>query len=185
MKEEVKKYLLKISRLAILSKFDPGSKTFSFENIPDEVKINGACFVTLTINGELRGCIGSMEAYRPLYEDVIAHSGDAAFRDPRFPPLSAGEVPSVKIEISVLTPRQEVSYSGFSDLKNKIIPHRHGVYLSHTYYSSTFLPQVWEQLSSHEEFFSHLCHKAGLDPDFILDHHPKIEIYTVENFKEE
>jgi len=184
MKEEVKKYLLKLSRATILSKFNSDIKEVLDEEIPDEVKIQGACFVTLTLDGELRGCIGSMEAHRPLYKDAIDHSENAAFKDPRFPALTAAEASSVKIEISVLTPRTEVSYSEFSDLKDKIIPHKHGVYLSYSYYSATFLPQVWEQLSTHEEFFSHLCYKAGLEPDFMLKNHPKIEIYTVENFRE-
>lgn len=185
MKEEIKKYLLELSRNTILSKFSHNRPLVSVKDIPEDVKVSGACFVTLTINGELRGCIGSLEARRPLYEDVIKNSENAAFSDPRFPPLSAGEVLSVKIEISVLTPREEIIYSGFSDLKKKIIPHKHGVYLSHSFYSATFLPQVWEQLNSHEEFFSHLCYKAGLDPDFILNEHPKIEVYSVENFREE
>ncbi len=185
MKEEIKKYLLELSRNTILSKFGHKSSMVSAKDVPEDVKVPGACFVTLTISGELRGCIGSLEAHRPLYEDVINNSENAAFRDPRFPPLSASEAESVIIEISVLTPREEISYSGFSDLKKKIIPHKHGVYLSHSFYSATFLPQVWEHLSSHEEFFSHLCYKAGLDTDFILNDHPKIEVYSVENFREE
>ncbi|MBN2857315.1 MAG: AmmeMemoRadiSam system protein A [Candidatus Delongbacteria bacterium] len=185
MKEETKKYLLELSRYTILSKLGHTRTAISVKDVPEEAKSQGACFVTLTESGELRGCIGSLEAHKPLYEDVIGNSENAAFRDPRFPPLSAEEADSVIIEISVLTPRQEISYSGFQDLKKKVIPHRHGVYLSHSFYSATFLPQVWEQLNSHEEFFSHLCYKAGLDPDCILNDHPKIELYTVENFKEE
>ena len=182
MKEEIKKYLLELSRNTILSKLGLKRSIISAKDVPEDVKGAGACFVTLTISGELRGCIGSLEAHRPLFEDVISNSENAAFRDPRFPPLSAEEAESVIIEISVLTPRQEISYSGFLDLKKKIIPHKHGVYLSHSYYSATFLPQVWEQLPDKQEFLMHLCLKANLNPEAWKDKDMELYTYKVEKF---
>jgi AMMECR1 domain-containing protein len=91
---------------------------------------------------------------------------------------------NIKIEISLLSNRQEIDYYTFSDLKKKIKPKVHGVYLTYAGHSATFLPQVWDELVSHETFFVHLAQKAGLAPDFIFHKHPKIEVYTVEKFKE-
>ncbi len=185
MENSTKEFLLALSRKTILSRLDKtASEVLSDHDIPVEAINDGACFVTLTINGELRGCIGTLEAGRPIYRDVIANSLNAAFNDPRFFPLNKSEFPLVKIEISVLSPRTSIEYSDFSDLKSKVIPHRHGVYLSCSYTAATFLPQVWEQLETHEEFFSHLCLKAGLPSDYIFKEHPGIELYTVENFYE-
>jgi AmmeMemoRadiSam system protein A len=186
MEENSKEFLLNLSRDTILKRLGlpPGRLNSKDGDIPDEVKKDGACFVTLTMNGDLRGCIGTMEARRALYLDVIANSVNAAFNDPRFSPMSKNEISGTKIEISVLSPRKEIDYSDLSDLKKKIIPGKHGVYLSHLYYSATFLPQVWEQLETHEQFFAHLCVKAGLSHDFLLYNHPNVQIYTVENFEE-
>jgi AmmeMemoRadiSam system protein A len=184
---ETRTLLLKLARESILSKLT-GSilKTASDTNdLSEEIKKDGACFVTLTKKGELRGCIGSLEAQRPLYLDVIVNAQNSAFSDYRFAPLSRSEIDSVKIEISVLSERQEISYKDFNDLKKKVIPKVHGVYLSYSYNSATFLPQVWDQLYTHEQFFIHLCQKAGLSPEFIFYNKPKIEIYTVEHFSEE
>lgn len=181
-----KKYLLGLAREAILLRFEGKdiNDQLKISEIPAELLKNGAAFVTLTRSGELRGCIGSLEAFRPLYIDVISHALNAAFRDPRFYPLKTSELSDVKIEISVLSERKEVSYSDFSDIKKKIIPGVHGVYLIHKDHSATFLPQVWEQLSDHEQFFGHLCNKAGLPYDFILKEKAGIETYTVENFED-
>lgn len=186
MESSLKDYLIKLAREAVILKLDGidiKDKLITSE-IPVELLKNGAAFVTLTRSGELRGCIGSLEAYRPLYIDVISHALNAAFKDPRFYPLDISELSDIKIEISVLSERKEVSYSDFSDLKKKIIPGVHGVYLTHKNHSATFLPQVWDQLPDHEQFFGHLCNKAGLPYDFMLTEKAGIETYTVENFEE-
>ena len=184
MDSSVKDYLLKLARKSINLKLDGKDIKDQLEisEIPAELLSDGAAFVTLTRSGELRGCIGSLEAYRPLYLDVISHSLNAAFRDPRFHPLDISELNDINIEISVLSEKTGVSYSDFSDLKKKIIPGVHGVYLTHKNRTATFLPQVWEQLPDHEQFFGHLCNKAGLPYDFMLTEKAGIEIYTVENF---
>jgi len=185
MSDRVKEYLLKLSRSTIISKLE-GKKIpeTPADETPAEAAEDVACFVTLTKNGDLRGCIGSMEPQDPLYKDVIRNSLNAAFSDPRFSPLRKNEAEEVRIEISVLSPRQIIEYNDFADLKKKVIPGKHGVYLSYLYNSATFLPQVWEQLYTHEQFFIHLSQKAGLSPDFIFFNHPKIEVYTVEHFSE-
>jgi AmmeMemoRadiSam system protein A len=98
--------------------------------------------------------------------------------------VNKSEISEIRIEISVLSERTEVSYTDFSDLKKKIIPGVHGVYLTYKNHSATFLPQVWDQLPDHEEFFGHLCNKAGLPYEFLLTEKTGIETYTVENFEE-
>lgn len=186
MENPVKEYLLNLAREAITFKLDGKNITDNLvvSEIPLELKNEGAAFVTLTKEGELRGCIGSLESYRPLYIDVISHSINAAFRDPRFFPLERSEINDIKIEISVLSERTKVSYTNFQDLKNKVIPGIHGVYLMYKRQSATFLPQVWNQLPDHEQFFGHLCHKAGLPYELLLTEKAGIETYTVEKFEE-
>jgi len=144
----------------------------------------GAVFVTLTINCELRGCIGSMEAYRPLLTDLLEHAANSAFKDTRFYPLTLEELDHINIEISVLTPRQEVTYQSATELKHKVRPLIDGVYLSSGRHAATFLPQVWEHLPDFHSFFAHLCQKAGLQPDSLIKEHPKVEIYQVQKFSE-
>ncbi len=139
---------------------------------------NGAVFVTLTQNGELRGCIGSLVARRSLLEDLISHAKNAAFEDPRFLPLKEEEFSRTNIEISILSETEPVYYDNIEDLKQKIKPNVHGVILKLKNRSATFLPQVWEQLDTFEIFFSHLCQKARLCED-CLSEHPQIFTYTV------
>lgn len=145
----------------------------------------GAVFVTLTIDDQLRGCIGSLAAYRPLINDLLEHAQNAAFNDTRFYPLNKAEFALVSIEVSVLSPRKEVTYQTAEDLKRIIRSGIDGVYLTLGRHGATFLPQVWEQLPDFNDFFSHLSVKAGLKADAIFREHPKIEIYQVQKFEEE
>lgn len=144
----------------------------------------GAVFVTLTLYGGLRGCIGSLVAYRPLIDDLVDNARSAAFRDPRFLPLSLTEFDEIEVEVSMLSTPQHLEYSSTADLKAKIRPGVDGVVLSLSGYRATFLPQVWDDLSTFELFFSHLCQKAGLSGD-CLSSHPQIETYQVEKIKED
>jgi AmmeMemoRadiSam system protein A len=186
MEKQIQNILLKTAREAIRSRLGCGSKDIiSREKLPQILLANGASFVTLKKEGELRGCIGSLQAYRPLYDDVSANAVNSAFRDPRFPPVAKQELDGLKIEISVLSERTKIEYFDFEDIKKKIIPGTHGVYLTAGYNSATFLPQVWEQLYDHKDFFKHLCIKAGLPGDYLLKHKADIETYTVEHFEEE
>jgi len=139
-------------------------------------------FVTLTISGGLRGCIGSIFAQAPLLYAVHDNALNAAFSDPRFLPLSKNELGKISIEVSVLSPLSEVKYSGPADLLSKLNPHWHGVLLEFTNGAgSTFLPQVWEQLPAKEDFLSHLCAKAGMRPDSWRTLHPKVSVYSVQS----
>jgi len=150
-----------------------------------KLKENGAAFVTLTEGpqDQLRGCIGSLSAYQPLYKDIIANAQSAALRDPRFKPLSLDELKRVKIEVSILSEPKPLEYSSVEDLKKKIRPDIDGVVLEYNGYRATYLPQVWEQLPRFEDFFSTLCQKAGL-PGNCLENHPDIKTYQATKYKE-
>lgn len=143
----------------------------------------GATFVTLTNQGELRGCIGTLEAYRPLQQDVCQNALAAAFRDPRFPPLQANELDETKIEISRLSPQHPILFTDEADALRQLRPHVDGIVLQAGHHRSTFLPQVWEQLPTPHEFLAHLKRKAGLAHDYWS---PDVRLYryTVEKWKE-
>ena len=130
----------------------------------------GATFVTLTMEGGLRGCIGSLQAHRPLGVDVAANAENAAFRDPRFAPLTAGEWPQVEAEVSLLTTPRRVRFSDEVDLLVKLRPGVDGVILEHGGRRGTFLPQVWESLPDRRRFIEELKRKAGLPADTRLVH---------------
>ena len=150
-----------------------------------QLEKNAAAFVTLTMGADeqLRGCIGSLQAYRPLYKDIISNAQSAALRDPRFPPLSLEELRNIKIEVSILSEPRSLDYTDIADLKQQIRPGIDGVVLNLQGRQATYLPQVWEQLPSFEDFFSSLCMKANLNTDCLHDH-PEISIYQVTKYKE-
>ncbi len=159
------KILLDIVRKAILSKFEDSTlDRDSFMNEYKELSEQKATFVTLNLDGKLRGCIGSLLAHRSLYDDLVSNACKAAFEDPRFSPLTKEEFEKVDIEISILTKPEILEYSDFEDLESKLIPNKHGVILQLNDKRATFLPQVWEQLPKFEDFMVHLCQKAGLNP---------------------
>ena len=142
-------------------------------------------FVTLKIDGQLRGCIGTLEGCEPLVESVRKQAINAGFNDPRFAPLTPAELERIAIEVSILTPPQPLHYTGADDLIARLRPRVDGVILRKGFRSATFLPQVWDQLPRPEDFLSHLCLKAGLDSKAWRDSHPEIEIYQVQYFEEE
>lgn len=182
---EERHYLLTLARETIAEA--AGCKPTSEPRPPAPPRLNapGAAFVTLhTREGELRGCIGSLIAHRPLVEDVRENALAAAFRDPRFPPLKAAELDNVVIEISVLTAPQPLDFDGPEDLIRKLRPHIDGVIIEHGWNRATFLPQVWDQLPSPEEFLSHLCYKAGLPGNAWRWPTLKVSTYQVEEFAE-
>jgi AmmeMemoRadiSam system protein A len=122
----------------------------------------GASFVTLHADGRLRGCIGSLEAFRPLVRDVAENAFAAAFRDPRFTALTAAEVPGLTLDISVLGAPQELAFSSEQDLLAQIRPHTDGLILEENGKRGTFLPSVWETLPDRAQFLQQLKLKAGL-----------------------
>ncbi|NJD35243.1 MAG: AmmeMemoRadiSam system protein B [Betaproteobacteria bacterium] len=143
----------------------------------------GACFVTLTQDGQLRGCIGSLEAHRPLDQDVRANAVAAAFRDPRFPPLTAAELPRTRVEVSLLTAPQAMSFKDEADALRQLRPNVDGVIFAAAGRRSTFLPQVWEQLPEPRDFMAHLKQKAGLPADW-WSSEVQLQRYEVQKWKE-
>lgn len=141
-----------------------------------------ATFVTLTLDRQLRGCIGSLIAHRSLLDDLIHNAQAAAFDDPRFYPLSPEEFSRVHIEVSLLSEPKPIVYENSDDLKRQVIVGEDGIILQKGSHKATFLPQVWEQLPTFELFFSHLCQKAGLAANG-LESHPDIWRYRVEKVK--
>lgn len=138
-----------------------------------------ACFVTLQINHNLRGCIGSLVAHQSLVIDVAHNANAAAFADPRFPELTAAEFPQVSIHISVLSKPELMYFESEDDLLRQIRPGIDGLILSEGLYQGTFLPSVWESLPDPKQFLNHLKMKAGLTPDYWSDT-VKVERYIVE-----
>ncbi len=122
----------------------------------------GATFVTLTLEGKLRGCIGSLRRTRKLGEDVIVNAVAAASKDSRFPPLSPAEFERVVIEVSLLSEPEFIDFDTEDSLLQQLKPHEDGLMLFAGCRSATFLPQVWEQLSTPEEFLAALKRKAGM-----------------------
>ncbi len=145
---------------------------------------HGACFVTLSQQDRLRGCIGTLEAHRSLVEDVRANTKAAALLDSRFVPLAAHELPYTRIEISVLSRMEPLRFEDEDDLFMQLRPHVDGVVLRYGTLRSTFLPLVWQQLSDPERFLSELKQKAGLPADFWSDD-IKVYRYTVQKWREQ
>ena len=139
----------------------------------------GATFVTLKIDGSLRGCIGSLIAHRDLYDDLVSNAQNAAFNDPRFKPLSIDEYEKIETEVSILTAPEIINYKNVEDLKSKIEVGVDGIILKKDGHQATFLPQVWEELNDFDLFFAHLCTKAGLETNG-LNSYPQIYKYQVQ-----
>ncbi len=184
MKKEV---LIKLARASIAEAVGVDYAIDLAEMIKQNgwLKEKGACFVTLSIGErrQLRGCIGSIVAHRPLYEDLIGNAKAAALNDPRFLPLGADEFDQIAVEVSLLTPPKEVEYSSITELKSIIRAGIDGVILKYGAHQATYLPQVWEQLPDFESFFKNLCMKAGMNTE-CLSLHPQIFTYQAEEYSE-
>ena len=181
MNAEQGKVLLPIARAAISQVLDvPYSAD---ENAPWLAEY-GACFVTLTQQGELRGCIGTLQAHRPLLDDVKANAVAAALHDPRFPALRAEELDYTDVEISLLSPATAMDFGSEADALAQLRPGIDGVIFQYGHYRSTFLPQVWEQLPQAHDFMAHLKHKAGLPPAFWAEE-VKLSRYEVIKWREQ
>jgi len=144
----------------------------------------GATFVTLTRRGSLRGCIGALEPYLPLVEDVREHVAAAALEDFRFSPVQQAEIDEINIEISRLTLPQPLNYESPVELLDKLQPNIDGVILIDGIRRATFLPQVWEKLPGKSDFLDHLCQKMGVSPDTWRRKKLQVLTYQVEEFHE-
>lgn len=161
--DDAGRWLLPIARAAIAERLGLDAPV-----APDAAWLGepGACFVTLTQQGRLRGCIGSLEAFRPLGADVAAHAVDAAVRDPRFPPLAADELAATSIEVSVLSAPEPFPVADEADACARLRPGVDGVILTAGRRRATFLPQVWDELAEPRRFLAQLKRKAGLEPGY-------------------
>jgi MEMO1 family protein len=154
------------------------------KGMPPKLSETRACFVTLTENGELRGCIGHIMPQEALYQAVVDNARNAAIRDPRFLPVQPNETGKIKIEISVLTVPKPLPFNSPEDLLAKLQPGKDGVVLELGGRGATFLPQVWEQLPDKVDFLNHLSEKAGCAPGDWRKPGTGVLIYHVEAFKE-
>jgi len=184
--EEEGKHLVEMARKTIeKALFNPKNK-----NEPDPVKFpkfqeRRGTFVTITMNGALRGCIGHIIPQESLVESIRVNAMNAAFRDPRFRPLSQSEFEKIKIEVSILTEPTPLAYTDANDLLGKLKPGTDGLIIRKGYHQATFLPQVWEQLPNKKEFLTHLCLKAGLAGDAWVNEALEVYTYQVQAFEEE
>ncbi len=179
--DEQGKILLKIARASIAQAL----------NIPVELDAGNAAwlqqlaatFVTLTQDGELRGCIGSVIPHCSLYEDLCHNARAAAMQDPRFSPLTQAEFQQINIEVSLLSKFSDLSFTSEADLLQKLRPGVDGILLTYGQHRATFLPQVWEHLPEPKQFLEELKYKAGLPAHFwASDIH--IQRYEVKKWKE-
>lgn len=174
------KTLLHLARSAIAERF--GIAPTAMQQA-DWLCKSGATFITLKEGGRLRGCIGSLEARRPLMDDVRHNAIAAAFRDPRFPPLLESELNKIEVEVSVLSEAKPMDFFDERDALAQLRPRVDGIILEWGLHRATFLPQVWDDLPQPQLFMTHLKNKAGLQDDFWSDD-IRLSRYTVQKFKE-
>ena len=183
--QEEKRILLRLARESLEYAVKEGKlPEFDINSIPSQLREYGASFVTLMIGGDLRGCIGALDAYQSLAQDVREHAMAAALQDPRFPPVQSAELSGIRIEVSRLTEPVELQYSSGEELLTRLCPHVDGVILRDGYHRATFLPQVWEKLPDPAEFLENLCYKMGVEPNAWRYQHFTVQIYQVEEFHE-
>jgi AmmeMemoRadiSam system protein A len=151
---------------------------------PAKFREKSGCFVTLTKQGRLRGCIGHILPHEPLYRAILSNAKAAALDDPRFPAVTPDELKDIEIEVSVLTEPQPLAFQGPEDLLAKLRPHKDGVVLRVQGSTATFLPQVWEQLPDKGQFLNHLSEKAGRDAGAWREAGTQVHTYQVEAFHE-
>ena len=182
IENEIKKMLLEIAKGAIYSKLynkiiiDKEDLVKRFPNFSKRA----ATFVTLSLDGDLRGCMGSLVAHKTLLDDLTLNAYKAAFDDPRFTPLTKEEFERVEIEISILSQPLEIRYRDIKDLESKVNKNVDGMIIRQKDKQATFLPQVWEQLPKFDDFITHLFHKAGITD---IDTPIEVFVYTVEKIK--
>ena len=189
MSPEQGQLLVKLARHTLsqqLSKQIPQKEIDSLNTSLTDPCFNSSCgtFVTLTIDGKLRGCIGNLTSNASVVSGVRQNAINAAFHDPRFSSLSLPELDRVSIEVSILSEPRPLDYREPADLLNKIRPHIDGVILRKGSASATFLPQVWEQIRKPQNFLAQLCLKAGLAADAWQQSKLEVSTYQVQHFKE-
>lgn len=180
-------FLLEIAKKTIHEKLDLAFKTkTNLENILNKEALyeKQGTFVTLHKNGDLRGCIGTLQPNESIIDGIKGNAINAAFKDPRFTPVKQDEINKIDIEISILTKPEKLKYKGADDLLLKLKPKTDGVIIHKNYHKATFLPQVWDQLSDKKDFLSHICIKAGLPSNEWEYGELEVFTYQVQYFKE-
>lgn len=174
--------LLEVARASIRHGLDQGrALPVNPNDYPATLRLLRATFVTLDIDGQLRGCIGALAAYQPVVQDVAVHAYAAAFEDPRFPELRTDELPKLALHISVLSPPEPLPFGSEAELLAQLRPGVDGLILQFRHYRATFLPAVWDQLPDPYVFLAQLKQKAGLPMDFWAPE-LRVERYTAECF---
>lgn len=183
--EHERRRLLQLARQAVAhaARHEP-LPPLAIQSEPEALRRMGCAFVTLTMAGQLRGCIGGLEPRQPLAADVWEHAYLAASEDYRFLPVGPEELQAIEVEVSVLTEPCPLEYGQPEELLSKVRPHIDGVILTDGLHRATFLPQVWEKVPDPDEFFDRLAEKAGLPPASWREGHVRIQTYQVVSFHE-
>jgi AmmeMemoRadiSam system protein A len=177
--------LLRLARQAVeLAAAGKPGPALRLEDLPEVLHAPHATFVTLTSNGDLRGCIGALQASLPLAQDIVVHARAAATEDFRFRPVRPEETPDIEIEISILSDPVPLEYGDADDLMARLRPGIDGVILTSGLHRATFLPQVWEKVPQPHQFLDLLCEKAGLPRRAWRTGHLDVSTYQVESFQE-
>jgi AmmeMemoRadiSam system protein A len=188
LSQEQGRIMIRVARVTIAARLglsDPVSRVIPEHELADPAfREQRGTFVTLKIRNQLRGCMGCLTPSETILEGIQRNAINAAFNDPRFPPLSASELAEAEIEVSILTNPRELVYAGGDDLLKKLRPSIDGAIISKGMARATFLPQVWEQLPRTEDFLAHLCRKAGLSPDEWKKGELGVATYQVQYFHE-
>ncbi len=185
IKEKEREFLMSLARRVIESKKKIEPEKDVFDNYDPILNKSMGGFVTLHKNSLLRGCIGYILPINPVYKTIINNAYNAAYSDPRFTPVKPEEFDEIKIEISILTEPVTIKFESSAELLMRLKPGLHGVIIKKNYHSATFLPQVWDQLTSKEDFLSHLCIKAGLREDEWRNIEGlEVEVYQAQVFSE-
>ena len=184
LNDDDRRMLLKMARSELLRAVKDASLETAPLGLPSSMTEKKGSFVTLTIKGQLRGCIGNIFPDMPLAQAVIHNARSAALEDSRFSPVTADELSAIEIEVSVLSVPQPLKFSTADDLLLKLRPHKDGVVLNFGLRRSTFLPQVWDQLPDPNDFLGHLSVKAGMAHDAWREPGVSVMTYQVEAFKE-
>lgn len=157
--------VIEICKTSIQKTFE-GFVDIKIKDYPKVLDEKGACFVTLEIDGNLRGCVGSIIAHQSLINDLLQNSYNAAFNDTRFYPLTEEEFKHTKINVSLLSAPKKIEFESEEDLLNKIVPFEDGIIIKDGRYQAVYLPSVWDTINNKREFLNSLKQKAGLPPDY-------------------
>ena len=169
-------FTIDLCKLIVQSEFDQKQLSIIYPQVFDQP---GACFVTIEKNGRLRGCIGSIIAYRALITDLVEHAKDAAFKDMRFSPVREEELPDLKFAVSILTEPKKIVFENEKQLMEKIVPNEDGIIIRDGDKQAVYLPSVWEELPDKNEFMKSLKVKAGMKEDHFSETFEAFKFYTI------